>query len=100
MSKLPLVGLLMLTYHISVGQTLMVEKAYTLFKDNELKKSWEAVNLATEHEQTAQDPRAWYVRSYVSKALYEADQDANKQYAQEGLTAARTCIQLDKKKKI
>ena len=99
MSKLPLVGLLMLTYHISVGQTLMVEKAYTLFKDNELKKSWEAINLATEHEQTAQDPRAWYVRSYVSKALYEADQDANKQYAQEGLTAARTCIQLDKKKK-
>ncbi len=76
------------------AQNLMVEKAFELLKDKELLRSWQAINLATQHEETAQDARAWYVRSYVSKELFKADQVKNIDYAVEALRAADKSVTL------
>lgn len=81
------------------AQTLMVEKAFDLLKKKEFKKSWQAINLATKHPETAEDARAWYVRSYVSKELSKASRSENVDYAQEALTSAQTSIALDQEKK-
>lgn len=81
------------------AQTLMVEKAFDLLKKKEFKKSWQAINLATQHPETAEDARAWYVRSYVSKELSKTPGSENVNYAQEALTSAQTSIALDQEKK-
>ena len=77
------------------AQTLMVEKAFALLKKKELKKSWTAIQLATQSEETAQDPRAWYVRSYVSKEIFKEDARENASYGLEAMSAAKTSIALD-----
>ena len=78
------------------AQTLMVEKAFDLLKKKELEKSWTAIQLATRSDETAKDPRAWYVRSYVSKEIFKQDPQENVTYGQEALTAAKTSMALDK----
>ena len=78
------------------AQTLMVEKAFDLLKKKELEKSWAAIQLATQSKETAKDPRAWYVRSYVSKEIFKADPGKNSPYGQEALIAAKTSMALDK----
>jgi hypothetical protein len=77
------------------AQTLMVEKAFELLKKKEIEKSWEAIQLATKNEETAQDARAWYVRSYVSKELFKADPQKNAKFGTEALNSSHTSIELD-----
>ncbi|MGB3778318.1 MAG: hypothetical protein WA960_08150 [Tunicatimonas sp.] len=81
------------------AQTLMVEKAFELLKKKELDKSWEAIQLATKNEETAQDARAWYVRSYVSKELFKADPQKNAKFGVEALDAGQTSMRLDQQEK-
>ena len=81
------------------AQTLMVEKAFDLLKKKELEKSWTAIQLATKSEETAKDPRAWYVRSYVSKEIFKADPRENAAYGKEALVAAKTSMALDQREK-
>ena len=81
------------------AQTLMVEKAFDLLKKKELEKSWTAIQLATQSEETAQDPRAWYVRSYVSKEIFKENPGENVSYGLEALSAAKACMSLDKGEK-
>ena len=81
------------------AQTLMVEKAFELLKKKELDKSWEAIQLATKNQETARDPRAWYVRSYVSKELFKADPRNNAEFGVEALDAGQTSMELDQQKK-
>lgn len=83
----------------SSAQTLMVEKAFDLLKKKELEKSWAAIQLATQNEETSKDPRAWYVRSYVSKEIFKADSQENAAYGKEALHSAQTSIALDKEEK-
>ena len=77
------------------GQNLMVEKAFELLKKKDLTQSWQAIYLATQHAETSQDARAWYVRSYVSKELFKANQLKNLDYAAETLQAAEKSISLE-----
>lgn len=81
------------------GQTLMVEKAFELLKKKELDKSWEAIQLATKNQETARDPRAWYVRSYVSKELFKANPQKNVSFGTEALDASQTSMELDQQEK-
>lgn len=81
------------------AQTLMVEKAFELLKKKELDKSWEAIQLATKNEETAQDARAWYVRSYVSKELFKDDPQKNANFGKEALDAGQTSMALDQQEK-
>lgn len=81
------------------AQTLMVEKAFELLKKKELDKSWEAIQLATKSKETAQDARAWYVRSYVSKEIFKSDPQKNASYGTEALDAAQTSMSLDQQEK-
>ena len=83
----------------SNAQTLMVEKAFDLLKKKDLDKSWAAIQLATQSEETAKDPRAWYVRSYVSKEIFKADPQKNSAYGKEALVSVQTSETLDKEGK-
>ena len=98
--KLLIVIFIVIGGSISVNaQTLMVEKAFDLLKKKELIKSWEAIQLATKNEETAQDARAWYVRSYVSKEIFKEDPQKNVTYGTEALDAAQTSMALDQPEK-
>ena len=77
----------------------MVEKAFDLLKKKELEKSWTAIQLATQSEETAKDARAWYVRSYVSKEIFKKDPQSKATYGREALNAAKTSMKLDKGEK-
>ena len=93
-----IIGIFSITFSVE-AQMLMVEKAFDLLKKKELDKSWQAIQLATKNEETAQDARAWYVRSYVGKELFKADPQKNTVYGKEALTAAQTSMTLDKEEK-
>ena len=93
-----LIGILSITIRTE-AQVLMVDKAFDLLKKKELENSWEAIQLATQHDETSRDPRAWYVRSYVSKEIFKANPQENSAYGQEALAAASTCIKLDREEK-
>ena len=77
------------------AQTLMIEKASELLKQKELQQSWQAIQRATLHPETAQSAHAWYVRSYVSKELFKDNPQENASYAPEALKSAQKSIALD-----
>ena len=93
-----IVGSFSIVFSVS-AQTLMVEKAFDLLKKKELEKSWAAIQLATQSEETAKDPRAWYVRGYVSKEIFKKNPQESDIYGKEALASVNTSINLDKQEK-
>lgn len=77
------------------SQVLMLEKAYNYLKANELEKGLEAVEIACQHESTAEDPRAWYLKGFIYKELYRTRPDPAVNYREKALQAVTQCIQLD-----
>jgi len=78
------------------SQVLMVEKAYEHLKRDELEKSLEAIDLASQHPSTENDARTWYLKGFVLKELYNAQHGTNKGYREKSLQAIGRCIELDK----
>jgi hypothetical protein len=96
-NKFYLIGLLVYMNLPGFSQVLMLEKAYNHLKDNELGESLKAVEIACEHESTAADPRAWYLKGFVYKELYRVYPDSLSHYRGKALQAIVRCIRLDKK---
>lgn len=78
------------------SQVLMLEKAYNHLKANELEKSLEAVEVACQHESTADDPRAWYLKGFIYKELCRTYPDSLAHYREKALQAVVQCVRLDK----
>lgn len=78
------------------SQVLMLEKAYNHLKANELEKSLKAVELASENESTADDPRTWYLKGLIYKEFYRQYSDSLSHYRKKALQAVVHCIRLDK----
>ena len=81
---------------IAFSQMLMVEKAYEHLKQNELEKSLEAIELATQHPSTASDPRTWYLKGFILKELCNAHPNAPIDYREQALQALAECRETDK----
>lgn len=78
-----------------VGQTLLVDQAYTLLKQGELDKSRQAIDIAVEHPSTAESAKAWYLRSYIYQQLAEQQADSVRSLRHVSITSARHCLEID-----
>ncbi len=77
------------------SQTLMVEKAYQHLRKGELAKSLEAIELASQNELTANDPKTWYLKAFICKELYKAQPEENIAYREQARQAVERCKTLD-----
>ncbi|MGB3587745.1 MAG: hypothetical protein WBA23_14455 [Tunicatimonas sp.] len=81
--------------NIAWGQMMMVDKAYTLLKQGQLRKSQQAINIAIEHNSTVDNPKAWYLRSYIYQQLAEESTDSIYYLRNVSIAAAKHCITID-----
>lgn len=83
---------------MAFSQAMMVEKAYQHLKQNELEKSLEAIELASQNPSTTTDPRTWYLKGFILKELFVAQPNAQVDYRKEALQAIAACIKIDENK--
>ncbi len=77
------------------SQTLMVEKAYRHLRSGELTQGLEAINLASQNEYTANDPKTWYLKAFLCKELYKNQPEVYYDFRQQALEAVQKCVELD-----
>lgn len=78
------------------SQVLMVEKAFEHLKRNELEKSLEAIEMASQHPSTVTDPRTWYLKGFILKELFNSQTDTKIDYRNQALIAIAKCREIDK----
>lgn len=79
----------------ALGQVLMVDKAYALLKEGQLEKSRQAIDIATEHSSTSNDPRAWYLKSFIYKEIASVDSIHASELRASSIQSAQKCMALD-----
>jgi tetratricopeptide (TPR) repeat protein len=90
------IWLLIASIPTAFSQVLMVEKAYEHLKRNELGKSLEAIEMASQHPSTAADPRTWYLKGFILKELFNTHTDTKIDYRSQALIAIAQCREIDK----
>ncbi|WKN31414.1 hypothetical protein PZB74_20910 [Porifericola rhodea] len=71
----------------------MVDQAYALFKEGKLEKSREAIDMAAEHPSTVQDPKTWYLKSFIYKELSGTSKSDD--IKKTSIASALKCISID-----
>lgn len=79
------------------GQVILVDKAFEYIKNKNIEKARESIDIASQHQTTINEPRTWYLKSFVYKELYKTNPSLLEDFREIALESARKSIQLDKK---
>lgn len=79
------------------GQVILVDKAFDYLKKQDIEKARESIDIAAQHETTFNDPRTWYLKSFIYKEVYKANPSWGENARETALESARKSLQLDKK---
>jgi len=90
-----LLFLLIMVSTQALGQVAMVDKAYEYLKKKDAVKARELIDLASEHELTAKDPKTWYLKGFIYAELYKNDPVQQTPLREQALQFLNRSLELD-----
>ena len=68
-----IIGALFIMVNIAQAQPEKISDALKFLNNGELDKAKVAIDMAAQHEQTANQPKTWYYRGFIYKELYKKE---------------------------
>ncbi|MDN4165099.1 hypothetical protein QWY31_06280 [Cytophagales bacterium LB-30] len=83
-------------YSFSQAQTILLDKVYGFIEANDLKKATEAIAAAEKHVTTSNDPRTYYLKSYVYRLAFSTAEGTQRdEWRSLSLLSYEKCKALD-----
>ncbi len=83
--------------HVGIGQVVLLDRVYDFVQMKEFRKAEEALLKAEKHVTTANDPRTYYLKSFVYKELFANATNAERElFRAKSIENLQRCRSLDR----